>query len=44
MSVQDTVEGFRALIDGDLDEYPEQAFLYAGNAEDVQRKASEMSS
>ncbi len=44
VSVQDTIEGFRALIDGDLDEYPEQAFLYAGNAEDVQRKAAEMSS
>jgi len=44
VSVQDTIEGFRALIDGDLDEYPEQAFLYAGNAEDVQRRAGEMGS
>jgi F-type H+/Na+-transporting ATPase subunit beta len=27
--VEDTIEGFKALIDGELDEIPEQAFLYA---------------
>jgi F-type H+/Na+-transporting ATPase subunit beta len=43
VSVKDTIEGFKALIDGDLDELPEQAFLYAGNVDDVQRKASELS-
>ncbi len=42
--VSDTVEGFKALIDGELDDLPEQAFTYAGNVDDVQRKASEMSS
>jgi F-type H+/Na+-transporting ATPase subunit beta len=40
--VQDTIEGFKALIDGELDEIPEQAFLYAGDIDDVQRKASEL--
>ncbi|MEX2328961.1 MAG: F0F1 ATP synthase subunit beta [Nitriliruptoraceae bacterium] len=40
--VSETIEGFRALIDGDLDEVPEQAFLYAGNVDDVHRRASEM--
>jgi F-type H+/Na+-transporting ATPase subunit beta len=40
--VADTVEGFKALIDGELDEIPEQAFLYAGDVDDVQRKASEL--
>jgi F-type H+/Na+-transporting ATPase subunit beta len=44
VSVQDTVEGFKALIEGEMDELPEQAFLYAGNADDVQRKAAELSS
>jgi F-type H+/Na+-transporting ATPase subunit beta len=42
--VSETIEGFRALIDGHLDEIPEQAFLYAGNVDDVQRRAAEMSS
>ncbi|MEX1177304.1 MAG: F0F1 ATP synthase subunit beta, partial [Nitriliruptor sp.] len=42
VSVQDTIEGFKALIEGDLDELPEQAFLYAGNVDDVQRKAAEL--
>ncbi|MEX0591915.1 MAG: F0F1 ATP synthase subunit beta, partial [Nitriliruptoraceae bacterium] len=40
--VSETIEGFRALINGDLDELPEQAFLYAGNVDDVQRKAAEL--
>ena len=40
--VSETIEGFKAMIDGDLDELPEQAFLYAGNVDDVQRRASEM--
>ncbi len=40
--VSETIEGFRALIDGELDEVPEQAFLYAGNVDDVHRRASEM--
>jgi F-type H+/Na+-transporting ATPase subunit beta len=42
--VKDTIEGFKALIEGDLDEIPEQAFLYAGDVDDVQRKASELAS
>ncbi|MEX0593094.1 MAG: F0F1 ATP synthase subunit beta [Nitriliruptoraceae bacterium] len=41
--VSETIEGFKALIDGDLDEVPEQAFLYAGNVDDVQRRAAELS-
>ena len=40
--VKDTIEGFAALINGDLDEIPEQAFLYAGDVDDVQRKAAEL--
>ncbi|MBW3620544.1 MAG: F0F1 ATP synthase subunit beta [Actinobacteria bacterium] len=41
--VKDTIESFRQLIDGDLDDLPEQAFSYAADADDVRRKASEMS-
>ncbi len=40
--VKDTVEGFKALIDGELDDLPEQAFSYAGDVDDVQRKAKEL--
>ncbi len=37
--VRDTVSGFKALIEGELDEVPEQAFLYSGDVDDVLRKA-----
>ncbi|HSK22123.1 MAG TPA: F0F1 ATP synthase subunit beta [Egicoccus sp.] len=40
--VKDTVEGFKALIEGELDEIPEQAFLYAGAVDDVLRRAKEL--
>ncbi|MEX2487761.1 MAG: F0F1 ATP synthase subunit beta [Nitriliruptoraceae bacterium] len=40
--VSETIEGFKALVEGELDELPEQAFLYAGNVDDVKRRASEM--
>jgi F-type H+/Na+-transporting ATPase subunit beta len=40
--VKDTIEGFKALIEGELDEIPEQAFLYAGDVDDVQRRAAEL--
>jgi F-type H+/Na+-transporting ATPase subunit beta len=37
--VAETVESFEALINGDLDELPEQAFLNVGNIDQVQAKA-----
>jgi len=37
--LQETVRGFREILDGDYDELPEQAFYMAGNIEDVQAKA-----
>jgi F-type H+-transporting ATPase subunit beta len=40
--IKDTVEGFRALIEGDLDDAPEQAFTYVGGVDDVLRKAAEL--
>ena len=40
--VDETVESFEALLNGDLDEYPEQAFLNVGGAADVERKAAEL--
>ncbi len=40
--VEETVDSFEALLRGDLDEYPEQAFLNVGGASDVERKAAEL--
>jgi F-type H+/Na+-transporting ATPase subunit beta len=40
--IADTIAGFRALIEGDLDEAPEQAFTYVGGVDDVLRKAKEL--
>jgi F-type H+-transporting ATPase subunit beta len=40
--IAETVEGFRALIEGDLDDAPEQAFTYVGGVDDVLRKAKEL--
>ena len=40
--VQETVESFEHLANGDLDQYPEQAFFNVGGASDVERKAAEL--
>jgi F-type H+/Na+-transporting ATPase subunit beta len=37
--VEETVQSFEALVDGELDEVPEQAFLNVGGAESVLAKA-----
>lgn len=42
VSVKDTVKGFKAILDGEMDEYPESAFLMAGTIEDVKEKAKEV--
>lgn len=40
--VKETVRGFKAIIDGELDDVPEQAFFNVGTVEDVLKKAEEM--
>jgi F-type H+-transporting ATPase subunit beta len=40
--VDETVTSFEALVNGDLDELPEQAFLNVGGADDARRKAEEL--
>ena len=40
--VKETVRGFKAIIDGEMDEYPENAFFNVGTIEDVKKKAEEM--
>jgi F-type H+-transporting ATPase subunit beta len=41
-SVEDTVSSFEALVQGELDDLPEQAFLNVGGAEDAKRKAQQL--
>ena len=40
--VAETVESFRALVEGELDDAPEQAFFNVGNADSVLAKAKQL--
>jgi F-type H+-transporting ATPase subunit beta len=37
--VEETIKGFKAIIDGEMDEYPENAFFNVGTIDDVIEKA-----
>ncbi|MGI9625077.1 MAG: F0F1 ATP synthase subunit beta [Acidimicrobiales bacterium] len=41
-SIDDTISSFEALVNGDLDHLPEQAFYMVGGADDAARKAQEL--
>jgi len=41
-SMDETVASFKAVIDGEMDQYPEQAFYMVGGADDVKAKAKEL--
>ncbi len=43
VSVEETIRGFKAIIDGEMDGYPENAFFNVGTIEDVIKKAEEIS-
>ena len=40
--VKETIRGFKAILDGEMDEDPENAFFNVGTIEDVKKKAEEM--
>ena len=40
--VKETIRGFKAILDGEMDEYPENAFFNVGTIENVKKKAEEM--
>ena len=40
--VKETIRGFKAILDGEMDEYPEKTFFNVGTIEDVKKKAEEM--
>jgi F-type H+-transporting ATPase subunit beta len=37
--LSETIKGFKAIINGDMDEYPESAFLMVGTIDEVIEKA-----
>ena len=43
VSLKETIAGFKAILSGDMDEYPEQAFYMVGGIEEVIEKAKTMS-
>ena len=40
--VKETIRGFKAIIDGEMDSYPEAAFFNVGTIDDVKEKAKAM--
>jgi len=42
VKLEDTIKGFRKIIDGEMDDLPEQAFYMVGTIDEVYRKAEEI--
>ena len=42
VKIRDTITSFRAIVDGEADDLPEDAFYMVGDLEDARRKAREM--
>jgi F-type H+/Na+-transporting ATPase subunit beta len=42
VKLEDTIAGFKAIIDGEADEFPESAFLMVGTIDEVEEKAKKM--
>ncbi len=42
VSLKDTIAGFNAIISGEMDQYPEQAFYMVGSIDEVAERAKEL--
>ena len=42
VDIRDTIRGFNAILDGEVDHLPEQAFLNVGTIEDAVKKGEEI--
>ena len=40
--IEETIKGFNAILDGEVDDLPEQAFLNVGTIEDAKAKAKKL--
>ncbi len=39
VTIKDNIRGFKAILEGRYDSYPEAAFTFVGTIEDVEKKA-----
>ncbi|MDJ0834612.1 MAG: F0F1 ATP synthase subunit beta [Gammaproteobacteria bacterium] len=42
VTLKDTISGFRAIVDGEMDQYPEQAFYMVGSIDEVAERAKDL--
>jgi F-type H+-transporting ATPase subunit beta len=42
VDIQDTIKGFKMILDGEVDDLPEQAFLNVGTIEDAIEKGHKL--
>jgi len=42
VSLSDTIRGFKSIVEGEMDEYPEQAFYMVGDVDEVPEKAKKV--
>ncbi|MCR5303723.1 MAG: F0F1 ATP synthase subunit beta, partial [Lachnospiraceae bacterium] len=42
VTTEQTIKGFRSILDGKMDDYPEEAFFNQGTIEDVMKRADEI--
>ena len=42
VSIEDTIKGFRMILDGEVDNLPEQAFLNVGTIEEAMEKCKKL--
>ncbi|MDH5355767.1 MAG: F0F1 ATP synthase subunit beta, partial [Gammaproteobacteria bacterium] len=42
VSLKDTIAGFKAILNGEMDQYPEQAFYMVGSIDEVAERAKEL--
>ena len=42
VSIEDTIKGFRMILDGEVDNLPEQAFLNVGTIEEAMEEGKKL--
>jgi F-type H+-transporting ATPase subunit beta len=42
VGLKDTIAGFQAIVNGEMDEYPEQAFYMVGSIDEVAERAKSL--
>jgi len=42
VNIEDTIKGFKMILDGEVDKYPENAFMLVGTIEEAIAKGEKM--